>query len=278
MLDRVEALRALAEAGTMAKAAVRLRLTASAVSKRISALEAESGLRLVEPDGRRVRVTSAGLALLADVEPLLIALRERITTGAAESRPVRIAASDSLLASWLPRELASARARVAGLALEVHAHRGPFALERVRAGELDLAIVPGGDDDPDLRAVRLRDEPLGIVTSGCWDPQPGDRIDVLTVEVASLTGRRLEARLARRAREWGFRLAPVQRIESFAAAVRLAEAGFGPALVPAALATAMGATVHPLPEPGIHRTIHAVARQRTWDRGEVVALVTALTT
>jgi DNA-binding transcriptional LysR family regulator len=276
MLDRIDALRALAETGTMGKAAARLRITQSAVSKRISALEEETGDALVEPQGRRVRVTPAGMALLADVEPLVADLRERLAAG---SKPrihrIRVAASESLLGSWLPAALRSACDKN-GITLEIHAHRGLFALERVRGGEVDVAIVPGGEDEVELRAVRLCAEPLAIVPSGTWDPQPGADIPVITVEAASLTGRQLDARLARRAKAWGFRLVPSERIESFSAAVQLARAGFGHALVPRPLAEALGATVVDLPEPGISRTICAVARPRVWERREIADLATAL--
>ena len=64
MLDQLEALRALKEEGTTARAAVRLRLTQSAISKRIDALEAEVGAPLIEAHGRGCRLTPAGEALV----------------------------------------------------------------------------------------------------------------------------------------------------------------------------------------------------------------------
>ena len=47
MLDKLEALQALAEAGTMGRAAASLRVTQSAVSKRIGALSSELGCELI---------------------------------------------------------------------------------------------------------------------------------------------------------------------------------------------------------------------------------------
>ena len=46
MIANLEALAALADLGTMTRAAARLRITQSAVSKRIAALEGELSLRL----------------------------------------------------------------------------------------------------------------------------------------------------------------------------------------------------------------------------------------
>src|ERR671929_467860 len=59
-LGRLKALREVADRGTIAAAAAALHLTPSAVSQQISALERELGERLVEPDGRKVRLTAVG--------------------------------------------------------------------------------------------------------------------------------------------------------------------------------------------------------------------------
>jgi DNA-binding transcriptional LysR family regulator len=261
MLDRLEALRALSDTGTMGKAAARLRLTTSAVSKRIATLEREVGAPLLESDGRRVRLTPAARGLLEDVAPLLAALRERVTGFAPRPGTVRLAASESLLASWLPAILARS-----GLDLEIHGHRGPLVLERVRAGEVDLAIAAGGDDDPDLRAVLLGREPMVLVASS----PPVGECAFSALEETSLTSRHLHRRVARLASRWGFHLVPGRRVEGFVPAVRLAQAGFGPALAPRGVAEVLGAPWIALP--GLDRPIYAVARPRTWGRAEVTAL------
>ena len=64
MLDQLDALRALHETGTTRRAATRLRVTQSAVSKRIAALEERVGAPLLERHGRNVRLTPAALRLL----------------------------------------------------------------------------------------------------------------------------------------------------------------------------------------------------------------------
>lgn len=64
MLDHIDTLATLADAGTMTRAATRLRLSQSSVSKRIAALEREVGRKLVEAQGRGVRLTPAGQRLL----------------------------------------------------------------------------------------------------------------------------------------------------------------------------------------------------------------------
>jgi DNA-binding transcriptional LysR family regulator len=49
--------------GTMAAVAEAITLTPSAVSQQLASLERRAGVKLLERDGRRVRLTAAGRAL-----------------------------------------------------------------------------------------------------------------------------------------------------------------------------------------------------------------------
>ncbi len=73
-LPEYEALRALMESGTTSKAAVRLGLSQSAVSRSISSLEARLGRILFERDGGRLRPTSEAAQLNKRLDPLFEAL------------------------------------------------------------------------------------------------------------------------------------------------------------------------------------------------------------
>ena len=59
LLPEIDALMALQRFGTVSEAAVQLRLTQSAVSKRLRSLEDELGYRIVEPAGRKLRLTDS---------------------------------------------------------------------------------------------------------------------------------------------------------------------------------------------------------------------------
>jgi DNA-binding transcriptional LysR family regulator len=273
MFDQIEALAALSQTGTTARAAVRLRITQSAVSKRIAALEVVVGLPLVQKRGRGLVLTPAGEELLREVEPHTRAVRDRVAGLAARPLPLRLAVAESLLASWLPEALASA-AREASVALEMHAHRGPLVLERVRGGRADVAVcVSQGEDG--LHATELAPEPMVLL--GAAGTSPPDAASgpapLWTIERRSLTGEWLERRLLRYAAP----LVPSHRIESFAAAVQLARAGFGTALVPVGLARAMGVPPAELRElPGLSRPIAALCTSAAAARPEVHRFLAAL--
>ena len=69
-LRRLHMLRAVAYHGTVTDAAASLHLTPSAASQQIRALARELGASLLEPDGRRVRLTPAAYTLLAHADTL----------------------------------------------------------------------------------------------------------------------------------------------------------------------------------------------------------------
>jgi DNA-binding transcriptional LysR family regulator len=63
-LRRLEILRELARCGTVAATAEAVHLTPSAVSQQLASLSREVGTAMIEPDGRRVRLTAAAELLL----------------------------------------------------------------------------------------------------------------------------------------------------------------------------------------------------------------------
>lgn len=69
-LRKLRALRAVADHGTLAKAADALHLTSSAVSQQLAALEREIGHAVLEPNGRTVRLTGAAHVLLGHADAL----------------------------------------------------------------------------------------------------------------------------------------------------------------------------------------------------------------
>ncbi|MCB2134470.1 MAG: LysR family transcriptional regulator [Rhodobacteraceae bacterium] len=73
-LPEYQALRALMESGTTSKAAVRLGLSQSAISRSISNLESRTGRILFERDGGRLRPTGEAVRLNRRLDPLFEAL------------------------------------------------------------------------------------------------------------------------------------------------------------------------------------------------------------
>lgn len=234
MLNEVEALLVFASAGTVSEAAVRLRLTQSAVSKRLAALATQVGFAVVEPDGRRLRLTPRGAELVAKAKPLLAELREltRVREG-APMVPLGLALADSIASSWGPALVKRALARCPGIPVELHAHRSVLVLENVRLGRYDagLAVLP--EPPTDLVVEPLASEPMTLVLSG-HGPRFDRSLPLVTIEPTSATWRAIHPLL--RAHHPALLGAHVIPVESFGAVARMAEAGFGNGLVPIGLA------------------------------------------
>jgi DNA-binding transcriptional LysR family regulator len=105
LLEGLETLCLLASEGTMAKVASRLYISQSAVSKRIAQLEQRLGKKLIEPDGRHIRLTPQARELLARVAPSLAEMKGVLADSQilTDQTPLSIACSETLLAGYLAR-------------------------------------------------------------------------------------------------------------------------------------------------------------------------------
>ena len=103
MLDlrRLRLLRELDRRGTITAVAEALSYSPSAVSQQLTALEKETGMKLLEPVGRRVRLTAQGELLVAHTEMLLEEM-ERAEAALAQCRN-----GLSGRCAWLPSRLQS---------------------------------------------------------------------------------------------------------------------------------------------------------------------------
>jgi Transcriptional regulator len=144
---------AVAEAGSVTRAAERLRISQPAVTSQIRKLEGELELRLLEADGRGIRLTEAGrllaeraarlFSLEADIERMLAEYRE------GRSGSVRIAATYLPANHLLPVPLAAFRAERSDVELSLTTVNSKAAFERLLRCEADIAVIGGGRPAPD---------------------------------------------------------------------------------------------------------------------------------
>ena len=110
-LKRLRTFVAVADLGTVSKAALRLRISQSALSRQISDLEYECGFKLFDRIGRRLFLTTRGEQLLGDCRGVLGqigSLGERIELlKRGDSGVLKLAAPpqtiESVLSGFLPR-------------------------------------------------------------------------------------------------------------------------------------------------------------------------------
>lgn len=237
MWDGIDALIALERFGTVTEAATRLRLTQSAVSKRIRALQDAVGFALVEPDGRRVRLTPQAIGFLERARPLVAELRG--LTRPVETRATvhfSLALADSIASSWGPAVVSEALRGLDGIGVDLHAHRSVLLVESVRLGRYHIGLCTDTPGAKDLVHHPLIDEPLVFVNAGLG--VKADRsLPLISIEPGSATWRAIEPLL--RARHPELLRGRLIAVESFAATVQMVKAGFGNGLVPLGLALEM---------------------------------------
>lgn len=262
MLENLETLVTLSKTGTMMETATVLKVSQSAVSKRIAALERFYDRALIERHGRRVVLTHHGTRLVEKVTPLISELRSVFLEDNALRRgKIIMGVSEAILASWGPRLFARVQTLMPEVEFTFHAQRSPVVLDRIRSGEYMLGICTGSPDaDTDLQSEVIRREAMVILPSGLTPIEYalGEPLSVITIESRSGAWRSIEEDMGR--------LALHRRVslESFFSVAQMALAGFGHGLVPEGVARTLGvreADWISLRTAGLHRPVRFVARK-----------------
>jgi len=271
MLDGIRALVAFEKTGTVSEAASQLRLTQSAVSKRIQALEDELSYKLVETDGRKLKLTSKALLFLAKAKPLLLELENlKFIDSAPQYAEFSIGISDSIASSWGPSLLKQALAATKNIELNMHVHRSTLVLERLRLGQYELGLVAGHPVGNDLVWSHLADESMVLVGSKSHKTEK-----VLAIEPVSATWKEIGQTCLQHPQ---LKRKEFVYVESFFAAAQLAREGFGQALVPAGVAKVArfkkSDTVALIPN--VTRQIQFVTRKSIHDLKAIAGLIASM--
>jgi DNA-binding transcriptional LysR family regulator len=143
-LQRLRALALVLDLGSISAAASVLGYTQSAVSQQLAALEREVGTALVDRSQRPLRATRAGASLRPHVERVLAALRgaEAAVEDLRGGTPrLRLAAFPSALSSFVSAAVRDLRRAQPQLVVQVLQFETQEAVERLRGGDADLAVV-----------------------------------------------------------------------------------------------------------------------------------------
>jgi DNA-binding transcriptional LysR family regulator len=154
------------EAGSVHGAADALRMTPSAVTKRVQALERRLGVTLFERGRFGLRQTEAGRALYPEAKQALIALgeAERAVAGGAGAA-IEFAASHTIGEFLLPGWLAAYRATHPALRAKVDIAHSQGVLEAVRERRVEIGFVEGLDELGDLEALVVHRDELVVVVA-----------------------------------------------------------------------------------------------------------------
>ncbi|MGB3886071.1 LysR family transcriptional regulator [Gordonia sp. (in: high G+C Gram-positive bacteria)] len=146
----LRALRAIADLGTMARAAAELGFTPSAISQQVKRLESQVGVRLVAPAGRRVVLTPAGHALVENAAEVLNALEKSVAAARSVDAGlprgvVRIAAFSTGVRGLVAPALKTIRSQYPDVRVQVVELDPVPAVYAVESGNAELAMVHDAD-------------------------------------------------------------------------------------------------------------------------------------
>jgi DNA-binding transcriptional LysR family regulator len=283
MLDvrRLRVLRQVAHDGTIAGAARSLHMTGPAISQHLHALEREAGAKLLERDGRTLRLTAAAQTLVAHTETILAQLElAQADLDASEARfggELRVAAFPTAALALLAPAVRSLLALHPALRVRVDELEPDDALPRLRAGDLDLVIAHSYDRvprriDAALETVELLREPLWLAASG-----PGERLEDFAQEpwIAPPAGMTCAREVERTCASAGFEPEVTSRVLGYDQVLAFVAAGVGVALVPD-LAAVPTDGVRFIALDGPCRTVFAATRHGSASRPVLAELLAAL--
>ncbi|MGC5017071.1 LysR family transcriptional regulator [Micromonospora sp. DT47] len=143
-LRRLRLLRELARLGSMREVADELGVTTSTVSQQLAVLAREAGAELIEPHGRRVRLTPAGRRLAEHAVTILAAVdaaRLDLDPQAEPAGTVRVAGFATAVRRSLLPVTADLAARHPQVRLRIHEHEPAEAYALLAADDVDLALT-----------------------------------------------------------------------------------------------------------------------------------------
>ena len=283
-LKRLRLLSELSRRGTIAEVASVVGYTPSAVSQSLAQLERETGVALLERDGRRVRLTPAAHGLVAATDRVLAELDAAEVALAAEHEAVRgeivIGAFPSAAAGLVVPAVAALQADHPDLSCVVREHEPEDGIQLLRSGTLDLLVSESYDEVPSapaggLEAHPLLAEPLLLVTAGDAAGELAAHRDAAWI--AGLAGTQFAAALEVACAAAGFAPRVVHRADDARLIQALVAAGLGIALLPElACEPAAGVTYREVTPSPPRRHIAALARRGATRRPGLAAALIAL--
>ncbi|MGW2342666.1 LysR family transcriptional regulator [Streptomyces sp. NPDC001661] len=290
---RLRLLVELSRLGSMRAVADTVGTTTSTVSQQLAVLAKEMGAELIEPEGRRVRLTPAGRRLAEHAAVILAAVetaRLDLAPGAEPNGTLRVAGfASAIRVHLLPlvTELAASHPR---LHILVREHEPAEALELLASDETDLALtydynLAPADPDPALHSTALWTAPWGLGVPADADAEVPDGADTLEVFdvfraqdwIVNSRGTSDATVIHTLAAMAGFTPRVTHQADSLDLVQGMITAGLGVGLLPLGTPTFPGVRLLPLTEPEVVLRAHVVARQGRlgWPP---IALVTDLLT
>lgn len=269
---RLELLAELSRLGSMRAVADVLGTTTSTVSQQIAVLAREMGTPLIEPAGRRVRLTPAGRRLAEHAVTILAAVQAAQLDLGPEAEPngtLRVAGFTTAFRAYLLPAITELTATHPRVRVLVREHEPAEARQLLAADQADLALVYDYNLAPAAADPALHRTPLWTARWGLGVPAG-----------QAAAGTTLEAFARYRAHDWignsrntadedvirtlaamaGFTPRITHQADSLDLVQDMITAGLGVGLLPLGHPTRPGVSILPLTGPDVELRAYALTR------------------
>lgn len=262
----------IAETKSITKAAHACHIALAAASRRVTQLEEQFNVQLLYRTARGVDLTPAGVALLLHARIVLSQMDEMQgeITGYAKGAKgtVRIQANASVLAQYLPDDLATFAAAHPAIKLSLGEERSGAIAQAVQSGAADVGIVMEGADASALECFDYRADTLGAVVPKSSAIRAKSLAfhelldhDFVGLESTTVISQIMLEQASRAGRPLKLRV----QVKSFDVVARMIQAGLGIGILPEAAARSfagpMGLRVVHLTDAWATRKMYVCVRQ-----------------
>lgn len=172
-LAQLKMVKAVAQTGSVAQAALQLHCVPSNITTRIKQLESELGTPLFIRAGRGLAISAAGEVFLDYCERILALVEESkraVDSNAIPRGKLRIGAVESSASGRLPPLLAEYHRRYPQVELELVTGAWAQLLDDLQHHRIDAALVAAGGKRPKLEQSVVYSERLVLITSASSAP------------------------------------------------------------------------------------------------------------
>lgn len=276
----VEAFYWVASLKSISRAAEKLFLTQSAMSSRISTLENELGVLLLDRADKQFKLTPAGARFLVYADRMLALQRDvKAEMGSTQQLAVsmRIGAIESVLHSWLIPWLEKLRTDHPNLELELTVETTPILMDLVQRGTLDLVFAALPVASSRVRHHTLPPMEMAFVGNpGLHKKRSYTLAELADTDLLTFQkGSQPHVTLLDLFKQHRLEPKKVHAISSISAMVQLVQGGFGVALLPRVAVARLGgyAKLKPLAVAAKVQSLPIHASYRTDPTADSVELV-----
>lgn len=241
---------AVAEEGSIARAAQRENIAASALSRRLADLERTLGAPVLMRSARGIELTEAGKHVMERARRIETDLHRLVqdvwSISGAVVGTVRLYANPSAIVGYLPERLRLFSDAYPEVSIELTEQRSRDVIRACLDDRADVGVAVGMEVSNGLDSWRFASDPLIVllpVGHALANMKHLKFVDVAESGLVTIqAGGALDQLLRGKAAVAKVNFKPKLSVDSFDAACRMVEAGLGVAIVPTSAATAFAGT------------------------------------